>query len=75
MPMHLDSIEAGMRAGIGPVVTAKGTENDAVIANVKENVTRIAEDSAVIKPAIEKGAVRSSAAMYYLGTGRVVFFA
>ncbi len=75
LPSHLNAIEAGMRAGIKPVVAARGTINDAVIANVKENVTKIAEDSEVIKPAIKDGKVRVVGGMYYLGTGRVVFFA
>jgi carbonic anhydrase len=75
MPAHLDTIEANMRAAIKPVVAAKGTRNDAVVANVKENVTRIAEDSAVLESAIKSGSVKVVGGMYHLGTGRVVFFA
>jgi carbonic anhydrase len=75
LPSHLSAIEAGMRAGIKPVVTARGTETDAVIANVKANVTKITEDSSVLEPAIKKGTVKVVGGMYYLGTGRVVFFA
>jgi carbonic anhydrase len=75
LPEHLDAIEAGMRAGIKPVVAANGTRNDAVIANVKANVAKIGSDSAVIRPAIKDGSVKVVGGMYYLGTGRVVFFA
>jgi carbonic anhydrase len=75
MPPHLDAIEAGMRAGIKPVVAANGTMNDAVIANVKANVAKIGSDSAIIKPAIKDGTVKVVGGEYYLGTGRVVFFA
>ena len=75
LPPHLNALEAGMGAGIKPVVASKGTLNDAVIANVKANVAKIRADSAVIEPAIAKGHVRVVGAEYYLGTGRVVFFA
>jgi carbonic anhydrase len=75
LPEHLDAIEAGMRAGIKPVVAANGTRNDAVIANVKANAAKIGSDSAVIGPAIKDGSVKVVGGMYYLGTGRVVFFA
>jgi carbonic anhydrase len=64
-----------MRAGIKPVVAANGTRNDAVIANVKANVAKVGSDSAVIRPAINDGSVKVVGGMYYLGTGRVVFFA
>jgi carbonic anhydrase len=75
LPGHLDTIYEGMRAAIKPVVVAKGTMTDAVVANVKANVTKVAEDSAVLAPAIKSGAVKVVGGMYHLGTGRVVFFA
>jgi len=71
LPIHLDSIQAGLSDAVKPIVSAKGSVDEAMIANVKATAHLIATTDPIIRPAAEEGRVRVVGAQYRLDTGKV----
>lgn len=71
LPKHLDAIQRLMGPGITRVVLAKGSEDEAVQANVQAAVAGLQAAPPVISKGVGNGTVRVVGAEYHLGTGEV----
>lgn len=71
LPKHLDTIEHLIGPGIMRVVLSKGSEDEAVRANVHAAVAALQSTPPVISKGVANGTVRVVGADYHLGTGEV----
>jgi carbonic anhydrase len=70
LPPNLDIVQKAIAPGIASVVSASGSKQDAVLANVRAQAERL-KGSPVLGPAIASGDCVVVAAEYRLGSGAV----
>ena len=71
LPPHLSTIERLIGPGIYKVVRDKGSQEAAVVANVKAAVKTLKNSHPVVEEELEKGHIKIVGAEYHLKTGEV----
>lgn len=73
LPSHLDVIQRALAPAIAPLAERNASLDEAIRANVRAVVERIKTADPTIAPAVRKGDVYVTGAVYHLGTGKVEF--